>query len=231
MRRGGGGAHARAGQGGGGEEELPEVGGGGGSGADGSCQGNRGAGRKASRQTGQRVISASGTQEARGLPFPGLRVSGPAASPGRRPVPKPAKGRRAEGLRSGGRTPPTREGASGGARGEGSPRSGFAPGRGTGSPHPRTEAGVSGGEEGASPSAPAGTLAMTGKSVKDVDRYQAVLANLLLEEDNKFCADCQSKGSASHLAGQGSSRVGVVGVGCLKRRFLELRPPNSAYKW
>lgn len=38
---------------------------------------------------------------------------------------------------------------------------------------------------------------MTGKSVKDVDRYQAVLANLLLEEDNKFCADCQSKGSAS----------------------------------
>lgn len=34
---------------------------------------------------------------------------------------------------------------------------------------------------------------MTGKSVKDVDRYQAVLANLLLEEDNKFCADCQSK--------------------------------------
>ncbi|GAB1288864.1 Stromal membrane-associated protein 2 [Apodemus speciosus] len=35
---------------------------------------------------------------------------------------------------------------------------------------------------------------MTGKSVKDVDRYQAVLANLLLEEDNKFCADCQSKG-------------------------------------
>lgn len=53
------------------------------------------------------------------------------------------------------------------------------------------------GAGGASPSAPAGTLAMTGKSVKDVDRYQAVLANLLLEEDNKFCADCQSKGSTS----------------------------------
>lgn len=48
---------------------------------------------------------------------------------------------------------------------------------------------------------------MTGKSVKDVDRYQAVLANLLLEEDNKFCADCQSKGSASSPApvGEGSS--------------------------
>lgn len=46
---------------------------------------------------------------------------------------------------------------------------------------------------------------MTGKSVKDVDRYQAVLANLLLEEDNKFCADCQSKGSASLPAGEGSS--------------------------
>ena len=41
--------------------------------------------------------------------------------------------------------------------------------------------------------------------MKDVDRYQAVLANLLLEEDNKFCADCQSKGSTSHLAGEGSS--------------------------
>ncbi|XP_066494496.1 stromal membrane-associated protein 2 [Tiliqua scincoides] len=35
---------------------------------------------------------------------------------------------------------------------------------------------------------------MTGKSVRDVDRYQAVLANLLLEEENKFCADCQAKG-------------------------------------
>lgn len=70
---------------------------------------------------------------------------------------------------------------------------------------------VSGGEEGAPPSAPAGTLAMTGKSVKDVDRYQAVLANLLLEEDNKFCADCQSKGSASSppppLAGGRSSSL------------------------
>ncbi|XP_034400640.1 stromal membrane-associated protein 2 isoform X2 [Cyclopterus lumpus] len=35
---------------------------------------------------------------------------------------------------------------------------------------------------------------MTGKSVKDVDRYQAVLNSLLALEDNKFCADCQSKG-------------------------------------
>uniref|UniRef100_A0A8C8VF09 Small ArfGAP2 n=1 Tax=Pelusios castaneus TaxID=367368 RepID=A0A8C8VF09_9SAUR len=35
---------------------------------------------------------------------------------------------------------------------------------------------------------------MTGKSVRDVDRYQAVLASLLLEEENKFCADCQAKG-------------------------------------
>ncbi|NXX78082.1 SMAP2 protein, partial [Urocolius indicus] len=35
---------------------------------------------------------------------------------------------------------------------------------------------------------------MTGKSVRDVDRYQAVLAGLLLEEHNKFCADCQAKG-------------------------------------
>uniref|UniRef100_U3FYZ0 Stromal membrane-associated protein 2-2 n=1 Tax=Micrurus fulvius TaxID=8637 RepID=U3FYZ0_MICFL len=35
---------------------------------------------------------------------------------------------------------------------------------------------------------------MTGKSVRDVDRYQAVLTNLLLEEENKYCADCQAKG-------------------------------------
>lgn len=73
---------------------------------------------------------------------------------------------------------------------------------------------------------------MTGKSVKDVDRYQAVLANLLLEEDNKFCADCQSKGSASFLAGEGSSlratrgRRPVWGEG----RSLELRGPLPS-KW
>ncbi|NXG43030.1 SMAP2 protein, partial [Psilopogon haemacephalus] len=35
---------------------------------------------------------------------------------------------------------------------------------------------------------------MTGKSVRDVDRYQAVLAALLVEEENKYCADCQAKG-------------------------------------
>ncbi|XP_070702907.1 stromal membrane-associated protein 2 isoform X2 [Pempheris klunzingeri] len=35
---------------------------------------------------------------------------------------------------------------------------------------------------------------MTGKSVKDVDRYQAVLNSLLALEENKFCADCDSKG-------------------------------------
>ncbi|KAK3508166.1 hypothetical protein QTP70_015365 [Hemibagrus guttatus] len=35
---------------------------------------------------------------------------------------------------------------------------------------------------------------MTGKSVKDVDRYQAVLSSLLAVEENKFCADCRAKG-------------------------------------
>ncbi|XP_069032417.1 stromal membrane-associated protein 2 [Embiotoca jacksoni] len=35
---------------------------------------------------------------------------------------------------------------------------------------------------------------MSGKSVKDVDRYQAVLNSLLALEENKFCADCESKG-------------------------------------
>ncbi|XP_034016693.1 stromal membrane-associated protein 2 isoform X2 [Thalassophryne amazonica] len=35
---------------------------------------------------------------------------------------------------------------------------------------------------------------MTGKSVKDVDRYQAVLNSLLALEENKYCADCEAKG-------------------------------------
>ncbi|MCJ8749637.1 hypothetical protein PDJAM_G00178500 [Pangasius djambal] len=35
---------------------------------------------------------------------------------------------------------------------------------------------------------------MTGKSVKDVDRYQALLSSLLALEENKFCADCRAKG-------------------------------------
>ncbi|XP_030645404.1 stromal membrane-associated protein 2 [Chanos chanos] len=35
---------------------------------------------------------------------------------------------------------------------------------------------------------------MTGKSVKDIDRYQAVLTSLLALEENKYCADCEAKG-------------------------------------
>ncbi|XP_040044342.2 stromal membrane-associated protein 2 isoform X1 [Gasterosteus aculeatus] len=35
---------------------------------------------------------------------------------------------------------------------------------------------------------------MPGRSVKDVDRYQAVLTSLLALEENKYCADCESKG-------------------------------------
>ncbi|XP_029427063.1 stromal membrane-associated protein 2 [Rhinatrema bivittatum] len=35
---------------------------------------------------------------------------------------------------------------------------------------------------------------MTGKSVRDVDRYQAVLSSLLQQEENKYCADCRAKG-------------------------------------
>lgn len=37
-------------------------------------------------------------------------------------------------------------------------------------------------------------LKMTGKSVKDIDRYQTVLTSLLASEENKFCADCHAKG-------------------------------------
>lgn len=74
---------------------------------------------------------------------------------------------------------------------------------------------------------------MTGKSVKDVDRYQAVLANLLLEEDNKFCADCQSKGSVSppdpHPGGRRSSSVRAApGSWLCGEGFLELRPPQPS---
>lgn len=43
---------------------------------------------------------------------------------------------------------------------------------------------------------------MTGKSVRDVDRYQAVLASLLVEEENKYCADCQAKGTGGLPAGR-----------------------------
>lgn len=49
--------------------------------------------------------------------------------------------------------------------------------------------------------------------MKDVDRYQAVLANLLLEEDNKFCADCQSKGSSTSEAPARGWLRGWVGGG------------------
>ncbi|TRY94432.1 hypothetical protein DNTS_011357 [Danionella cerebrum] len=35
---------------------------------------------------------------------------------------------------------------------------------------------------------------MTGKSIKDIDRYQTVLTSLLTAEENKFCADCHAKG-------------------------------------
>lgn len=48
--------------------------------------------------------------------------------------------------------------------------------------------------------------------MKDVDRYQAVLANLLLEEDNKFCADCQSKGNAARAPVGAQLRGGGVAV-------------------
>lgn len=51
---------------------------------------------------------------------------------------------------------------------------------------------------------------MTGKSVRDVDRYQAVLANLLLEEENKYCADCQAKGNTRCLESGGEGRLLVV---------------------
>lgn len=31
--------------------------------------------------------------------------------------------------------------------------------------------------------------------MRDVERYQAVLGSLLSEEENKYCADCQAKGT------------------------------------
>ncbi|XP_069478656.1 stromal membrane-associated protein 2 isoform X2 [Ambystoma mexicanum] len=35
---------------------------------------------------------------------------------------------------------------------------------------------------------------MTGKCVRDVERYQALLSSLLQEEENRVCADCKAKG-------------------------------------
>lgn len=63
------------------------------------------------RQAGEAVVYEPGTQDTRESPFPGLKVPGPATSPELRPFPKPARGRRTEGLQSGGRAPLTEEGA------------------------------------------------------------------------------------------------------------------------
>lgn len=54
---------------------------------------------------------------------------------------------------------------------------------------------------------------MTGKTVRDVDRYQAVLASLLVEEENKYCADCQAKGTGGLPGGGGAwwDRAGAGG--------------------
>lgn len=66
---------------------------------------------------GRVVVSVPGTQQARDHPLHGLRVPGPAAFSGLQSFPKPARGRRTEGLLSGGRAPLSGEGARGRRRG------------------------------------------------------------------------------------------------------------------
>lgn len=60
---------------------------------------------------------------------------------------------------------------------------------------------------------------MTGKTVRDVDRYQAVLASLLVEEENKYCADCQAKGTGG-LPGGGGAWWHPLGAGAWRRADL-----------
>ncbi|KAG8005109.1 Stromal membrane-associated protein 2 [Nibea albiflora] len=55
---------------------------------------------------------------------------------------------------------------------------------------------------------------MTGKSVKDVDRYQAVLNSLLALEENKFCADCESKGRRTVQDGHHGTWASSVCIRC-----------------
>lgn len=50
---------------------------------------------------------------------------------------------------------------------------------------------------------------MPGRSVKDVDRYQAVLTSLLALEENKYCADCESKGRSLSTPVVASADPGV----------------------
>lgn len=66
-------------------------------------------------------------------------------------------------------------------------------------------------------------LKMTGKSVKDIDRYQAVLTSLLALEENKFCADCHAKGKI-HIPQHWTNKKEIVRnwvyVQCLCMRGL-----------
>lgn len=65
-------------------------------------------------------------------------------------------------------------------------------------------------------------LKMTGKSVKDIDRYQAVLTSLLALEENKFCADCHAKGKIhiSQYVCIEQIKICLIYVQCLCMRGL-----------
>ena len=65
------------------------------------------------------------------------------------------------------------------------------------------------------------------KAQKLNEQHQLILSKLLREEDNKYCADCEAKGSAARPSGRGS------GVPCSRRAgagrmALE---PRSSYYW
>lgn len=62
--------------------------------------------------------------------------------------------------------------------------------------------------------------------MRDVERYQAVLAGLLAEDENKFCADCQAKGSADGRRGLPSPRRS----GCSPSVLPPPAPPLGALR-
>lgn len=51
------------------------------------------------------------------------------------------------------------------------------------------------------------------KAQKQNEQHQAILAKLLREEDNKYCADCEAKGTAGRADGEGPRVLAVPGRG------------------
>lgn len=62
------------------------------------------------------------------------------------------------------------------------------------------------------------------KAQKQNEQHQAILAKLLREEDNKYCADCEAKGTGGRGAGGGSGGAWGGGGGGLALFRSSARP-------